>query len=238
MSRSLLVYGGSGALGRALVAHFRSLNYNVTSVDFRENEEADANVVISREDGAAELQVAGPRIASAVAASLGTMKVDAILNVAGGWAGGNILDEDLYKNVSLMLSQSVNSSVIASRIAAAHLKEGGLLTLVGAGAAVSGTPGNMIAYGLAKAAVHHLVKSLASNGSGLPEGARTVAILPVTLDTPMNRKFMPDADFSSWTPLSEIAERLQRWSENSDAVVSGSLVKIVTKDGKTEWINV
>lgn len=28
----------------------------------------------------------------------------------------------------------------------------------------------------------------------------------VTLDTPMNRKFMPDADFSSWTPLEYIAE--------------------------------
>lgn len=28
----------------------------------------------------------------------------------------------------------------------------------------------------------------------------------VTLDTPMNRKFMPKADFSSWTPLEYVSE--------------------------------
>ena len=33
----------------------------------------------------------------------------------------------------------------------------------------------------------------------------------VTLDTPMNRKFMPDADFSSWTPLEYIAEWVLKW---------------------------
>ena len=47
---------------------------------------------------------------------------------------------------------------------------------------------------MAKAAVHQLVKSLGSEGSGLPSGACALGILPVTLDTPMNRKFMPNAD--------------------------------------------
>jgi len=28
----------------------------------------------------------------------------------------------------------------------------------------------------------------------------------ITLDTPMNRKFMSKADFSSWTPLETVAE--------------------------------
>lgn len=64
----------------------------------------------------------------------------------------------------------------------------------------------MIGYGMAKAAVHQLVKSLSAPKSGLPKDAKTVAILPVTLDTPMNRKFMPKADFSSWTPLEYVAE--------------------------------
>lgn len=64
----------------------------------------------------------------------------------------------------------------------------------------------MIGYGLAKAAVHQLTKSLSEKGSGLPEGSTAVAILPVTLDTPMNRKWMPKADFSTWTSLDFIAE--------------------------------
>jgi hypothetical protein len=36
----------------------------------------------------------------------------------------------------------------------------------------------MIGYGMAKAAVHQLVKSLAASGSGLPANAFVSAILP------------------------------------------------------------
>ena len=64
----------------------------------------------------------------------------------------------------------------------------------------------MIGYGMAKAAVHQLTKSLAAENSGLPPNSLAVAILPVTLDTPMNRKWMPNADFSTWTPLEFVAE--------------------------------
>lgn len=59
---------------------------------------------------------------------------------------------------------------------------------------------------MAKAAVHQLTKSLAAESSGLPPNSLAVAILPVTLDTPMNRKWMPNADFSTWTPLEFVAE--------------------------------
>lgn len=104
-----------------------------------------------------------------------------------------------------MWRQSVWSSLISASLAAQHLKEGGLLTLTGAKAALEETP-SMIGYGMAKAAVHHLTKSLAGKNGGLPEGAIAVAILPVTLDTPMNRKWMPKADFASWTPLEFVAE--------------------------------
>ena len=51
----------------------------------------------------------------------------------------------------------------------------------------------MIGYGLSKAAVHQLTASLAQKGGGLPEGAVVQCILPKTLDTPMNRKFMANA---------------------------------------------
>lgn len=64
----------------------------------------------------------------------------------------------------------------------------------------------MIGYGMAKAAVHQLTKSLATDGSGLPSGSLVASILPVTLDTPMNRKWMPKADTTTWTPLEFIAK--------------------------------
>jgi dihydropteridine reductase len=53
----------------------------------------------------------------------------------------------------------------------------GLLVLSGAKAALKATPG-MVGYGMAKAAVHHLTKSLAQPTSGLPTHAKVTAILP------------------------------------------------------------
>jgi NAD(P)-dependent dehydrogenase (short-subunit alcohol dehydrogenase family) len=64
----------------------------------------------------------------------------------------------------------------------------------------------MIGYGMAKAAVHQLTQSLAAEGSGMPLNSLVVATLPITLDTPMNRKFMANADTSTWTPLEFVAE--------------------------------
>ncbi|KAJ3115422.1 hypothetical protein HDU96_000658 [Phlyctochytrium bullatum] len=229
-----LVYGGSGALGRAVVTAFRAANWTVTSVDFRPNEEASHNIVLTSTLDFAET---GAKVESDVASISDGKKLDAILNVAGGWAGGNFLSDDLYKNVSLMLSQSVNSSIISARLAALHLKEGGLLTLVGASAATDGTPG-MVAYGLAKSAVHHVVKSAAAPGSGLPASAKVNAILPITIDTPMNRKFMPDADFSTWTPLETLSNKFVAWASGKEPVVSGALYRVVTKEFKTEFVQV
>lgn len=166
-----------------------------------ENDKADVNIVVNREGDfvAQELQ-----ILSGVESALNGEKLDAVICVAGGWAGGNA-SKDLAKNTDLMIKQSVWTSAISATIGANYLKTGGLLVLTGAKPALSATPG-MIGYGMAKAAVHQLTKSLAGKDSGMPENALAVAILPITLDTPMNRKWMPNADHSTWTPLEFVAE--------------------------------
>lgn len=173
----------------------------VGSIDMAENELADANVLVSRDATWVDQESA---VLAGVESALKGEKLDAVICVAGGWAGGNA-KKDLAKNGDLMWKQSVWTSAISAAIGANYLKDGGLLTLTGANPATSGTPG-MIGYGMAKAAVHQLTKSLAGTNSGLPENSLVVAILPVTLDTPMNRKWMPNGDFGSWTPLEFVAE--------------------------------
>lgn len=226
----VIVYGGKGALGSSIVQHFRSKGWWVANIDMVANEEADENVIVKMSESFTEQ--AG-QVTTEVSALLGEQKVDAILCVAGGWAGGNCNSKDLYKNSDLMWKQSVWTSTISSHLAALHLKPGGLLTLAGAKAALSGT-GGMVGYGMAKAAVHQLCQSLATKNSGMPSGATAVAILPVTLDTPMNRKFMPNADHSSWTPLDYIAELFFSWATGVDRPASGSLMQLVTAAGETQ----
>lgn len=166
-----------------------------------ENEQADANIIVNREATWVEQE---SDVLSKVETILNGEKLDAVICVAGGWAGGNA-KKDLAKNADLMWKQSVWTSTISAAIGAQYLKAGGLLALTGANPALKSTPG-MIGYGMSKAAVHQLTKSLAGKDSGLPDNSLVVAILPITLDTPMNRKWMPKGDFSSWTPLEFVAE--------------------------------
>ncbi|XP_068571322.1 quinoid dihydropteridine reductase a [Cebidichthys violaceus] len=228
----VIVYGGRGALGATCVQHFKSKGWWVACIDMAANEEANENVIVKSSESFTEQ--AG-QVTTDVAKLLGEQKVDAILCVAGGWAGGSCSSKDLYKNTDLMWKQSVWTSTISSHLAALHLKPGGLLTLAGAKAALSGT-GGMVGYGMAKAAVHQLCQSLAAKNGGMPSGAAAVAILPVTLDTPMNRKFMADADFGSWTPLEYVAEMFFNWAAGVNRPASGSLMQLLTSGGETQAV--
>ncbi|KAI9152418.1 hypothetical protein H9P43_009209 [Blastocladiella emersonii ATCC 22665] len=231
MSKHALVYGGAGALGRTIVAHFRGLNWKVTSIDRRENPDATHSITLRDEEAGATWDKHAKTVASAVKPLGG---VDALICVAGGWCGGNAAAEDFVSAVETSMNQSVQTSAIAAHLAASHLNRDGLLVLTGAHAALAPTPG-MIAYGMTKAAVHHLVASLGAPESGLPEGARAVGILPITLDTPMNRKFMPHADTSKWTPLDAVAAQIGKWAKHEDKAKSGALYSLITVDGQTEF---
>jgi len=228
----VLIYGGRGALGSVCISYFKAKNWWVGSIDLSPNEHADINILVKPEAGWVD-QCSD--VVKEIETALKGDKVDALLCVAGGWAGGNAAHKDFIKNSDLMWKQSVWSSAIASHVASKYLKEGGLLQLTGAKAALEGT-GGMIGYGMAKAAVHQLVKSLGSQNGGLPTKAAAVAILPVTLDTPMNRKWMPKADVSTWTSLEYVAELLYKWSTNTERPNSGSLVQLITKGGETELV--
>jgi dihydropteridine reductase len=82
-----------------------------------------------------------------------------------------------------MMNTSFYTSMIASQLAAQHMSFGGLLLFTGAAAALDPTP-DMIGYGAAKAAVHHLSQSVAK--AYYPR-FDTVVICPGTLNTEANR---------------------------------------------------
>eukprot|EP01061_Rhynchopus_euleeides_P038450 TRINITY_DN65988_c0_g1_i1.p1 TRINITY_DN65988_c0_g1~~TRINITY_DN65988_c0_g1_i1.p1 ORF type:complete len:250 (+),score=101.34 TRINITY_DN65988_c0_g1_i1:45-752(+) len=232
MAQRVVVYGGSGALGRVVVDKFVSQNWSTISVDLVPNAKASQQVLVDPKFSWTE---ASEHVLQSLEKELGSGKVDAVVNVAGGWAGGNIAANDIVQSSELMWKQSVQSSIISGQIASRHMRESGLVVLTGAAPAKDGTS-FMIGYGMAKAAVHQLVKSLAQEDSGLPAGTSTVAILPNTIDTPGNRAGMPDADFSSWTPCETFADAIYGWTSQPPA--NGSLQQFNTKEGKTDIVNV
>jgi len=228
-AQRVVVYGGKGALGATCVKAFKTKDIWVCSIDLKPNEEADANIIVTELN---DWEVQDKEVQERLTEVLNGQKLDGIFCVAGGWAGGNAASKAFIKNSNLMWKQSVWSSCISASIAASHLKDNGILQLTGAVPALGGT-GGMIGYGMAKAAVHQLTKSLVGKSGGLPENSTVATILPVTLDTPMNRKFMPDADQTTWTPMEFVADMFNKWVKGEERPSSGSLLKLLTKEGNT-----
>lgn len=227
MSKTILVYGGAGQLGRVVLGVFREAGFRTCSVDFRDAP-SDVNYLLKSEGSLSDQVIdISKRMDS------DKLKFDVVICAAGGWAGGSIKSAEVFKSVEQMWNMCVQSALSCSHLASQLLVESGFLVLTGAKAALGPTPG-MIGYGIAKAATHHLVKSLASGG--LPEKATVAAILPVTLDTETNRKGMPNADFSTWTPLDVVAKKLLAWANGEDKPSNGALVSVVTKNDKTEFV--
>ena len=229
-ARSVLVFGANGALGRDVVSTFAKKNWAIFSIDVTPIAEKQLATL-----GSASMNsnLTLEEMQTSILKSLpDAHKFDAIINVAGGWAGGSASDVSTAAAADLMIRQSVYSSVVAAHIAATRCNPNSFTALTGAAAAMGPTPG-MLGYGLAKAAVHHIVKSVAADPKGLPEGAAIIGVLPATLDTPGNRAGMPDADFGSWTPTATAAADMLKWSEGIERPASGSLAIWETAKGIT-----
>ncbi|XP_009289534.3 dihydropteridine reductase-like [Danio rerio] len=227
--KKVIVYGGSGALGSESVRYFRAKNWWVASIAHSVNAEASANVKVKMTESFTEQ---AKQVTVGVGKLLGDEKVDAIYCVAGGQAEGNAKANSLYKYADLMWKENVWTSTICTHLATKYLREGGLLTLSGAKVAL-GPTAESVSFGMAKASVHQLTQSLSGPNSGLPPRSVALAILPVTLDTPTNRRIMPNADVSSWTPLNHVTQLFFKWTVGESRPASGSLVELVTANGRT-----
>ena len=159
---SALVYGGAGQLGDAIVKIFAENGFDTVSVDFRKNEAAKVSICLE----AGDVQSAVDKVAEQLTSI--NASLDIVICAAGGWAGGDIKSKHILAGVDKMYNYNITSAVAASHLASHFMKEGGALILTGAAAATGPTPG-MIAYGITKAATHHLISSLAEGG--LPKDA-------------------------------------------------------------------
>jgi len=225
-----MVYGGGGQLGKGVVTEFKKAGWHVLSVDYSPNPEAHASFYLHH---ATPWSDNTRSVLEWLQAK--QMKFDVLANVAGGWLGGSVSRNSIFAEVDQMWDVNVRSAIAAGFIGAQTLRENGIMFFTGAAPCTKGTPG-MIGYGMAKASIHHLIKSLAQPQSGIPKSARAVGILPITIDTPLNRKSMPNADFSSWTPISYFAQQMNSWStamekgDEQQQPVNGGLYRFVTKD--------
>lgn len=220
--RSVLVSGGNGALGKAVVSTFKANGWHITSVDYKENKNADVNLLLNAgTDWNTNVKTVLEKLSSQ------KTKFGVVVNVSGGWAGGGAKDFDTINNLDAMISMNLQSSVTAAHIACNHLSENGLVVLTGAAPVYKGGTPGMLSYGISKAGVHFVVKSISSEDGGLPTGGVAVCILPDTIDTEANRIAMPAADFNTWTRPSVISEVLLAWASTPSSTSTARVPPLV-----------
>ena len=83
---------------------------------------------------------------------------------------------------------------------------------------------NFGAYAVSKAALVALVKNVAAEGKKF--GVTANVVLPSTIDTPVNRKAMPDADFSRWVAPESIAKLIVFLTSEAASDLSGAVIPI------------
>ena len=215
-----IVTGGTGALGSAVAAALVREGARV-HVTYRSDEDAaqvPAGAAGHKIDLTDPAQVA--RLFDETMAADG--RVDVLANVAGGWAGGPIAkcsDETLEK----MLTINLRTCFFCCRKAAAVMSKGGRIINVSAASAVKGSPNNA-AYAASKGAVLSLTMSLSKELAAA--GITVNAVLPTTIDTPANRKAMPEADFNKWTSPEAIAEVFVFLASDAASAVTGAAIQV------------
>jgi len=219
--RVVIVTGAFGALGRSVVRRLSEAGNRVVAVDHAAS--PPDGLLADRSIGGVDLTDPAQAIQVLEAVRDAFGRVNALVNIAGGFVweaiegAGNESWERLY---ALNLLTALN----ASRAALPYLVESGSGRIVNIGAkgALSAATG-MGAYAASKAGVHRLTEALAEEYKGR---VTVNAVLPSIIDTPANRKDMPDADPSAWVTPDEVAAVIAFLISDEASGVTGALIPV------------
>ena len=222
MARSVVVTGGTGGLGAAVTRAFLDDGWRVVVPWLFEQElervEEHERLALVQAD------LTDPAAAADVVAAAGD-DLGALVNLVGGFAQAGRVHETPVDEFYEQLRLNLRPTYLMCAAALPRLlgNGGGAVVCVSSRAAVRPFPG-AAGYITAKAAVLAFVDVL--HAEYRDDGIRANAILPSTIDTPANRRSMPDADFAKWVKPEEIARVVRFLCSDDSAVTSGGHIPV------------
>lgn len=218
---AVVVTGGAGALGLAVVRELLERGA-VCHATWRSNRELERvphhdhlhlhQVDCTDEHAVVDLYArVGPLWAS--------------IHTIGGF-GAAPVEQTSADDLRRMFELNTLSSFLCCREAIGAMRKtgrGGRIVNISARPAVTPTP-NLIAYTVAKAAVAAMTQSLAQEVRS--DRIWINAVLPSIMDTPANRRSMPEADFSRWPRVEQVAQSILYLAGPANELISGALVPV------------
>jgi NAD(P)-dependent dehydrogenase (short-subunit alcohol dehydrogenase family) len=224
MTPEVLVAGGTGALGAAVVKELVASGYPVGATWVVERERERLEGVEGVELIKADL-FDPAEAASAVAA---VSDIGAVVNLVGGYAETGRVHETEPDEFDRLMRLNLRPNILLARAAIPRFmrRGGGAFVAVSARPALrpfSGAP----AYIVSKAAVLSFVQTL--DAEYRQDGVRANAVLPSVIDTPANRKQQPNADYSKWVAPEEIARVIRFLISEESSPVTGAAIPVYGK---------
>jgi NAD(P)-dependent dehydrogenase (short-subunit alcohol dehydrogenase family) len=163
------------------------------------------------------------RLAATVVEKAG--RVDALVHLVGGFAGGQAVCETDDATFDRMFNLNLRSAfdIVRAVLPQMRRQNAGRILAVGSRAAVE--PAAMAGvYAASKAALVSLIRTVAS--ANADRGISANVVLPGTMDTPANRSAMSNADFSHWVHPCQVASLLVHLASDAGAQISGAAIPI------------
>ncbi len=234
MKKELLIFGANGALGGGVTDTLLKKDYDeIFLFDFNFNNvtTSDKNVKqvivkdLSKEENV--LEVFGT-------ISPGKDKIFFLYSTIGGFLGGKTVWETSAEDIDKMINMNFKTSFFIARQFSKIVAQSSSGSICFTAAFTGLNPeAKKAAYGISKASVIHLVKTLALEGREINLSANAIA--PYIIDTPANREWMParrsdnaggnDADYNSWMKPNEIGELIHSIFMNYNSV-TGNIIEL------------
>jgi NAD(P)-dependent dehydrogenase (short-subunit alcohol dehydrogenase family) len=217
--RRIIVLGGTGGLGGAVVSRFRADGASVLVADARPPRETD------RHDDVQHMAVDALDETSVSAVLAAEPAPAAVVNLIGGYTPPqplSALDIDVLRQ---QLDLNLVTAAIVTKHAMPLLAAGGGGPIVHVSSRVATEKGeNGFAYSVSKLGVVRLVEAAAAEGR--EDGVRVNCIMPSIIDTPANRAAMPNARHHRWPKPSELAAVLAFLVSDDAILISGAAIPV------------
>ena len=225
-NKVVLITGAKGGLGSYVTQAFLAAGARVvgSSRSIQASDFPHANFTPMP----AELPGADSARALADAVVAQFQRIDVLVHVLGGFAGGKPVAETDDETLDLMLNLNLRSAFHVARGVIPHMRRQGAGRIVAVGSRAALEPRGFIgAYSASKAALVSLMRTLALENADL--GIAVNVVLPETMDTPANRAGDPKADFSKWVPPGKVASSILWLASDAASHVSGAAVPVFGK---------